>query len=49
MMGKAGDRRVEAANRAQVEWRTFDLDSLIAEDHEARLICEVDPDFRTRG
>ena len=38
MMGKAGDRRVEAANRAQVEWRTFDLDSLIAEDHEARLI-----------
>lgn len=33
-----GTPRVSRPNRAQVEWRPVALDSLLAEDHEARLI-----------
>ena len=37
---KAGKPRLSRANRGQIEWRPVNLDSLLPEDHEARLVWE---------
>ena len=37
---KAGKPRLRRANRGQIEWRPVNLDSLLPEDHEARLVWE---------
>jgi transposase len=48
-----GTPRLSRPDRAQIEWRAVDLDSLLAEDHEARLIwawvmgMDLSPLYRT--
>lgn len=38
--GEPGRPRVREVNRAQLEWRPVDLDSLLPDDHRARIVWE---------